>query len=157
MAADENKGTPLVILGVIAVIAIIGLVLMFSGAKKSAGAIPTVISSDLPSGMCDSPCTLAFGGNEAEVAMQTQRFLDRGFVYVGIGGVTYSVDGYQLALPCLCPPDTELPQFMATEEYAAIIGYRSTGTPVPMDVPSVEMPYQKSSAPGYPYPASINK
>jgi hypothetical protein len=38
---EEHRGVALVILGIIAVIAVIGLVLMFSGAKKSAGAIFT--------------------------------------------------------------------------------------------------------------------
>ena len=38
---EEHRGIALVILGIIAVIAIIGLVLMFSGAKKSAGMVFT--------------------------------------------------------------------------------------------------------------------
>ena len=38
---DQQRGLALVILGVVAVIAIVGLVLMFSGAKKSAGAVMT--------------------------------------------------------------------------------------------------------------------
>ena len=38
---DEHRGVALVILGIIAIIAVIGLVLMFSGAKKSAGAVFT--------------------------------------------------------------------------------------------------------------------
>ncbi|MBW2970296.1 hypothetical protein KY319_04200, partial [Candidatus Woesearchaeota archaeon] len=74
---EEHRGIALVILGVIAVIAVIGLVLMFSGAKKSTGAIPTLLG-DAPSGFCDSPCTFAFGASQSEVAMQTQRFMARG-------------------------------------------------------------------------------
>lgn len=38
---QEHRGVALVILGIIAVIAVIGLVLMFSGAKRSAGAVFT--------------------------------------------------------------------------------------------------------------------
>lgn len=38
---EEHRGVALVILGIIAVIAVIGLVLMFSGAKKSTGLIFT--------------------------------------------------------------------------------------------------------------------
>jgi len=38
---EEHRGIALVILGIIAIIAVIGLVLMFSGAKKSTGAIFT--------------------------------------------------------------------------------------------------------------------
>jgi len=38
---DQHRGIALVILGIIAIIAVIGLVLMFSGARSGTGAIPT--------------------------------------------------------------------------------------------------------------------
>ena len=37
--ADENKGVALAVLGIVAVLAIVGLVLLFTGAKKNAGAV----------------------------------------------------------------------------------------------------------------------
>jgi len=44
--ADEGKGVALTILGVVAIVAIIGLVLLFSGAKKGAtGAVPAIVGS----------------------------------------------------------------------------------------------------------------
>src|SRR3989344_5086287 len=100
MAAEEHRGIALVILGIIGIVAVIGLVLMFSGAKKSTGAVPTLLGSDPE--FCDSPCTFAFGANRAEVARQTQRFVESGFVPVGEVKFTYSVDGYELAGQCLC-------------------------------------------------------
>ncbi len=43
---EEHKGIALVILGIIAIVAVIGLVLMFSGAKKSAGMIFTSATNE---------------------------------------------------------------------------------------------------------------
>lgn len=162
---EEHRGIALVILGVIAVIAVIGLVLMFSGAKKSTGAIPTLLG-DAPSGFCDSPCTFAFGASQSEVAMQTQRFMARGFVPVGQVQFQYSVDGFQLMGQCVCPPQG-IPQFVSTPEQAQIVygtpySSRTPGTPSPMFVetplPTVgQLPVEPGSVPSYPYPASINK
>lgn len=163
---EEHRGIALVILGVIAVIAVIGLVLMFSGANKSAGAIPTLLGSEAPSGFCDSPCTFAFGASQSEVAMQTQRFMARGFVPVGQVQFQYSIDGFQLMGQCVCPPQG-IPQFIPTIEQAQIVygtqlSSRTPGTPSPMFVetplPTVgQMPVNVGGVPSYPYPASINK
>ena len=163
---EEHRGIALVILGIIAIIAVIGLVLMFSGAKKSAGAIPTLLGSEAPSGFCDSPCTFAFGASQAEVAMQTQRFMARGFVPVGQVQFHYSIDGFPLAGQCVCPPEG-IPQFINTPEdeqivYGSPLSGRSPGVPSPMNlqVPGQtagQMPVVKGSVPGYPYPQSLNK
>ncbi len=157
---EEHRGIALVILGIIAIIAVIGLVLMFSGARKSAGAVPTLLG-DAPSGFCDSPCTFAFGASQAEVEMQTQRFMARGFVPVGNVQFTYSVDGFGLAGQCVCPPQA-IPQFINTPENEQIVwesplAGRQPGVPSPMyaEVPGGQ--YQTGQVPSYPYPASLNK
>lgn len=158
---QEHRGVALVILGIIAIIAVIGLVLMFSGARKSVGAVPTLMGN-APSGFCDSPCTFAFGASQAEVAMQTERFMARGFVPVGDVQFTYSADGFGLAGQCLCPPQA-IPQFEDTAEYAQIVrgtplSGRTPGVPSPMYVESpAGMQYEIGQVPSYPYPASLNK
>lgn len=161
---EEHRGVALVILGVIAVIAVVGLVLMFSGADRSAGAVPTLLGN-APNGFCDSPCTFAFGASQSEVAMQTQRFLARGFVPVGDVQWTYAADGFGLAGQCLCPQ--EYTPFPATTEQASIVygtplSGRSPGTPSPMyletPAPTVGvMPVEQGRVPVYPYPANLNK
>ncbi|MBI4146158.1 hypothetical protein HY489_02360 [Candidatus Woesearchaeota archaeon] len=162
---DEHKGVALVILGIIAIIAVIGLVLMFSGAKKSAGAVPTLLG-EAPSGFCDSPCTFAFGASQSEVAMQTQRFRARGFVPVGQVEFTYIADNFPLYGQCLCPGEG-IPQFANTPEdeqivYGTPLSGRTPGTPSPMYVetpaPTIgQYPLDEQSPPSYPYPASLNK
>jgi len=166
---DEHRGIALVILGIIAIIAVIGLVLLFSGARKSVGAIPTILG-DAPSGFCDSPCTFAFGASQAEVAVQTQRFIARGFVPVGPVQFQYA-DGYGLAGQCLCPAQG-IPQFVSTPEQAQItygspLSGRTPGVPSAktgdLDRPSWQAPTiggyptDPQAPPSYPYPASINK
>lgn len=162
---QEHRGVALVILGIISVIAVIGLVLMFSGARKSAGAVPTLVGNEAPSGFCDSPCTFAFGANQAEVAMQTQRFMARGFVPVGQVQLKYSVDGFPLVGQCLCPPNKGVP-LPPTQEHAALVygtplSARTPGVPSPMFVetpaPAGGEQVSPTSPPSYPYPASLNK
>ena len=161
---EEQKGVALVILGVIAVVAVIGLVLMFTGAHKSAGAVPTLLGN-APSGFCDSPCTFAFGASQSEVAMQTQRFMARGFQPVGDVQWTYSADGFSLAGQCLCPPmNTPFASTLEDEQsvYTTPLSGRTPGTPSPMYVETPastvgQMPIQVGASPGYPYPASMNK
>jgi len=157
---QQHRGIALVILGAIAVIAVIGLVLMFSGAKKSAGAVPTLLG-DTASGFCDSPCTFAFGASQAEVTMQTQRFMARGFVPVGPVKFQYAVDGFGLQGQCVCPP--MVTPFASTIEYEQIVrgtplAGRTPGVPSPMFVQTPSgQPIDVTSPPAYPYPASINK
>ena len=162
---EEHRGVALVILGIIAIIAVIGLVLMFSGARKSVGAI-SGLEGKAPSGFCDSPCTFAFGASQSEVAMQTQRFMARGFVPVGEVSFTYIADNFPLLGQCLCPPQA-IPQFVPTSEQASIVygtslSGRTPGTPSPMFVETPaptagRAPVNVGGVPGYPYPASINK
>jgi len=154
---EEHRGVALVILGIIGIVAVIGLVLMFSGAKKSTGAVPTLMGN-APSGFCDSPCTFAFAASPAEVAMQTERYMARGFVPVGDVQWTYSVDGYELAGQCLCPPMAGVP-FSSTDEQEQIIGYRIPGVPAPTNVesPASARAWEVQEPPRYPYPASLNK
>lgn len=162
---QEHRGVALVILGIIAIIAVIGLVLMFSGAQKSAGAVPTLLG-DAPSGFCDSPCTFAFGASQSEVAMQTQRFMARGFVPVGEVQFTYNADGFSLGGQCLCPPQA-IPQFVNTAEdeqivYGTALSGRTPGVPSPMYVETPAptagaQPIEVQQVPSYPYPASLNK
>ncbi|VVB81092.1 Uncharacterised protein [uncultured archaeon] len=163
---EVHRGVALVILCIIAIIAVIGLVLMFSGANKSAGAIPTLLGKEAPSGFCDSPCTFAFGASQSEVAMQTERFVARGFVPVGQVNFKYSVDGFGLYGQCVCPPEG-IPQFVPTPEEAAIVygtplSSRTPGTPSPMyqETPMAtigQYPVTVGQVPSYPYPANINK
>lgn len=179
---EEHRGIALVILGIIAIIAVIGLVLMFSGAKKSAGAVFTnvvVTKEGLP---CDSPCTVFPSGNEYDTRMMGVRagLQNRGWVYLGtvkIDGTTRT--GYISAqteggwndpsLECWCPPQG-IPQFLPTQEYAAIIpgtgsgassnAGRYPGTPVDQ-YREISYPAGESQpigqVPSYPYPQSLNK
>ncbi|MBS3125716.1 hypothetical protein J4211_05735 [Candidatus Woesearchaeota archaeon] len=142
---EEHRGVALVILGIIGIVAVIGLVLMFSGAKKSTGAVPTLMGN-APSGFCDSPCTFAFAASPAEVAMQTERYMARGFV------------PDELAGQCLCPPMAGVP-FSSTDEQEQIIGYRIPGVPAPTNVesPASARAWEVQEPPRYPYPASLNK
>ena len=179
---EEHRGIALVILGIIAIIAVIGLVLMFSGAKKSAGAVFTNIPIQTSTGIaCDSPCILFPSGNEYDTRMQNARvdLQNRGWSYIGtvkIAGTTRT--GYISAntpggwndpiLECWCPPEG-IPQFVPTNEYAAIIPGtgsgsakevgRYPGTPVDQ---YTRLQYAAGipaagQVPSYPYPASMNK
>ncbi len=179
---EEHRGIALVILGIIAIIAVIGLVLMFSGAKKSAGAVFTnvvVTKEGLP---CDSPCTVFPSGNTYDTRMMGLRvdLQNRGWVSLGtvkIDGTTRT--GYISAqtpggwndpvLECWCPPKG-IPQFLPTNEYAAIVPGQSSGaaqyagrypgTPVDQytDIQFPGGPAQAiGQVPDYPYPASLNK
>jgi hypothetical protein len=157
---EQHRGIALVILGIIAIIAVIGLVLLFSGAQKSTGAVPTLLGN-APSGFCDSPCTFAFGASQAEVEMQKQRFMARGFVPVGDVSFTYNVDGFGLAGQCLCPPQA-IPQFVYSGENEQIVrgtplSGRQPGVPSPMYVEVPSGPVSVGEVPSYPYPASLNK
>jgi len=160
---EQHRGVALVILGIIAIIAVIGLVLMFSGARKSVGAVPTLLGTTLPGGFCDSPCTAGFGASDAEAWNQVIRFVEeRGFVPIGPTQVQYSVDGFELHTICVCPPMDVTP-FAPTGEEAQVV----YGTPYAPRVPGVASPmqvqvpagagYDVGSVPAYPYPASINK
>ena len=126
---DEHRGIALVILGIIAIIAVIGLVLMFSGAKKSAGAIFTNVGVD-PSvvSACDSPCTLFPSGNDYDAQMMEERLnrMNRKWIYVGDVTFTYGLGGRTETLGCWCPTEG-IPQFPPTDEYAAIIPGESRG------------------------------
>lgn len=180
---EEHRGIALVILGIIAVIAVIGLVLMFSGAKKSAGAVFTNVAIDTTTGFaCDSPCTIFPSGSVYDQQMMEARLNSGNRKWVLIGNVQLdgtTRTGYISAetqggyndplLGCWCPTEA-LPQFYATQEFAAIIPGESSGaasgagryagTPVNqyMDVnyPS-GIGDQPGQVPSYPYPGNLNK
>src|SRR5574342_1087016 len=174
---EEHRGIALVILGIIAVIAVIGLVLMFSGANKSAGGVFTNVVTTKQGLPCDSPCTVFPSGNEYDTRMMglTVDLQNRGWIYLGnvkIDGTTRT--GYISAdtpggwndpsLECWCPPKG-IPQFAATQEYAAIIPGTGTGpaqyagrypgTPVDQYT-NIQFPGGPEQAigqvPSYPYP-----
>ena len=86
----DNK-TSLFILGVVSVIAVIGLVMMFS-TNTIHGAEFTNIKP------CDSPCTMVVGYEE-----HLDNWLNAGFTYKGDTEFTY-IDGTKTIVPCVCPP-----------------------------------------------------
>jgi len=180
---EEHRGIALVILGIIAIIAVIGLVLMFTGANKSAGAVFT----NVPYGpgavtagpACDSPCTMWPSGNEYDTQMQNARVnaLNRGWTMIGtvkIDGTTQTGYGSEATtgawkdpvLQCWCPPKGN-PAFRPTQEYAAIVPGtgsgnavnvgRMAGTPVRQysTVQYASGAQGTGPVPSYPYPASL--
>ena len=179
---EEHRGIALVILGIIAIIAVIGLVLMFSGAKKSTGAVFTNSVMTKEGQPCDSPCTVFPSGNAYDTRMSGLRvnLQNRGWVNLGtvkIYGTTrtgyISADtpgGYNdPVLECWCPPQG-IPQFVPTDEFAAIIpgtgngpaqySGRYPGTPVDQYT-NIQFPGGPTQGvgqvPSYPYPQSLNK
>ena len=125
----EHRGLALVVLGVTSVIAIVGLVLMFSGAQNSTGALFTNTGITKGLAACDSPCTLFPSGNDHDALMMEQRLLNRGWVYVGDVAFTYAFgapEARKETLGCWCPQEGN-PAFPPTEEFAALISGESTG------------------------------
>lgn len=130
---DQHRGVALVILGIIAVIAIVGLVLLFTGAKQSAGALFTNTGVSPNINACDSPCTLFPSGSEYDTAMMENRLNSGNRKWIRVGTVTFNYisantpGGYNTpVLDCWCPV-TGNPQFAPTNEWAQIIPGMSTG------------------------------
>lgn len=131
---EEHRGVALVIMGVIAVVAVIGLVMMFSGAQKSAGALTTNWAVDGGEFACTSPCTIwpSHGGFQsqgvkgADEQMMADRAFLRNFVKVGPDVEFQYADGTWFRGECWCPREG-VPQFMPTEEFASIIPGESSG------------------------------
>lgn len=131
---EEHRGIALVIMGVIAVVAVIGLVMMFSTAKKSAGALTTNWAVDGSDFACTSPCTLwpshagfeTQGVKGADEQMMADRSFLRNFVKVGPDIEFQYADGTWFRGECWCPTKGN-PQFMPTEEYASLIKDQSSG------------------------------
>ena len=128
----EDKNVSLVVLGMIGVIAVLGLVLMFSGGEKTAGALAT--NQMIDGGYCDSPCTLFPGGNVHDNELQETRAKLKDYYNAGQTKFTYA-DGTEVVLDCLCPPPspkgTERPQFNPIpSEQASLIGERQAPVPV---------------------------
>src|SRR3990172_8636433 len=104
---DEHRGIALVILGIIAIVAVIGLVLMFSGAKKSAGAIFT--SATDGQYVCPLPTEIGkpqgfpvlAGPYENEAFLQ--RWLAAGYECVPAAGAG-QIDEYSYATWCCREP-----------------------------------------------------
>jgi|GEM_PF-2034662 len=130
---DQHRGVALVILGIIAVIAIVGLVLLFTGAKKSSGALFTNTGVSDGVNACDSPCTLFPSGNEYDTAMMESRLNSGNRKWIRVGTVNFKYisattpGGYnQPTLDCWCPVQGN-PAFAPTDEWAQIIPGMSTG------------------------------
>lgn len=182
MEDDQHRGIALVILGVIAVVAVIGLVLMFSG-RGNTGAVFTNVPVDTSTGIaCDSPCTIFPSGSVYDQQMMEARLNsgNRKWVYMGtvkLDGLTrtgyISADtpgGYNdPVLGCWCPTQGN-PAFAPTQEFAAIIPGTGTGdarnvgrypgTPVDQYeqvqyASGIVNPMQQP--PNYPNPANLNK
>jgi hypothetical protein len=179
---EEHRGIALVILGIISIIAVIGLVLMFTGANKSSGAVFTNVVTTKEGLPCDSPCTIFPSGNDYDTRMMGLRIdlQNRGWIYLGnvkIDGTTRT--GYISAqtaggwndptLECWCPTQGN-PAFPPTNEYAAIIPGTGSGAAenagrypgVPVDqYRDISFPAGGQQAvgqvPSYPYPGSLNK
>lgn len=134
---EEHRGVALVILGIIAVIAVIGLVLMFSNAKNT-GALTTNWGVDGSSFACTSPCTLwpshagfdTRGTKGVDETMMADRAYLRNFVKVGPDIEFRYADGSWFKGECWCPREG-YPQFMPTEEFAAIIPGTGVGASEP--------------------------
>lgn len=167
---EEHRGIALVILGIIAVIAVIGLVLMFTNSNRSAGALFTNTGVTPGIVACDSPCTLFPSGNDYDAMMMEDRVdaANRKWIYVGDVTFTYIIDGRTEVLGCWCPTQGS-PQFPPTEEFASIIPGESSGpaqyagrypgTPVDMysdiSYPAAPRSDPMGTPPGY-YPLGTN-
>src|SRR3989344_6224778 len=136
---NEHRGLALAVLGMVFIVAVIAAVLMFSGSQKSTGAVSGLTGQTT----CDSPCTFAFGASPAEITMQTERFVRRGFVPVGKVQTTYA-NGREAEGQCLCPPIGALKN--AGEDFQ-VIGIRPEGIPAPYDVEVDGAEYEVSEAP----------
>lgn len=131
---EQHRGIALVIMGIIAIVAVIGLVLMFSGAKNSAGALTTNWGVGDSEFACTSPCTLwpSHGGFQeqgvkgADEQMMADRSFLRNFVKVGPDIEFQYADGTWFRGECWCPREG-IPQFLPTQEYASIIPGESSG------------------------------
>ncbi len=104
--AEEGRNLGLVILGIVAIIAVVGLVLLLSGGKVTkTGQIVNVPALD---GLreCDSPCTPALLGPYGESGYQVtdfeQSFGNKGYE-TGYEDPRYPGSG---ALVCICPTET---------------------------------------------------
>ena len=122
----EDKNLSLLVLGMIGVIAVIGIVLMFSGGKQATGAVFTNegVTADAP---CDSPCTLFPSGREYDRQMQEDRIneLNRNWRFSHYVTFTYIMGGRKEVLGCWCP--IQVTPFAPTEEFAQIIPGTSRG------------------------------
>jgi hypothetical protein len=101
--AEEGRNLSLVILGIVAIIAVVGLVLLLSGGKAAnTGQILNVPALD-GAPQCDSPCTLGLLGPYGESGYQIedfeQAFASKGFE-TGYEDPRYPGSG---RLVCVCP------------------------------------------------------
>ncbi|OYT32719.1 hypothetical protein B6U93_00705 [Candidatus Woesearchaeota archaeon ex4484_78] len=122
---SEDKNISLLVLGMIGIIAVIGLVLMFSGNKHSTGALftNTGVTADAP---CDSPCTLFPSGNDYDAQMMENRLSQMNWKFSHYVTFTYITDGRKEVLGCWCPTQGT-PQFIENENKEM---RRALGTPV---------------------------
>jgi hypothetical protein len=126
--AEEGRNLSLVILGIVAIIAVVGLVLLLSGGKATkTGNILNVPSLDgLPG--CDSPCTPALLGPYGESDYQAGDFVQafgRDCYLTGYEDPRYPGSG---PLACCCP---------TTRGRSVLVGDRSVVSGAPFNMDSV--------------------
>jgi len=90
--AEEGKNLGLVILGIVAIIAIVGLVLLLAGGKKTTGNLVTMTGCDSPS----TPVLAPPGGNP----LFLERWVAAGYSCVKASGD----DEYGMESWCCTPP-----------------------------------------------------
>lgn len=118
----EDKNISLVVLGIIGVIAVLGLVLMFSGGKQSTGAVMT-------SAECPPKTTPIFGGSDWENWNDAlQNYENRGFTILRD---TIGVDSFGNRIACAVQPEET--GAYTNKEAGQNIGYRPVGTPIPAE------------------------
>ncbi len=119
----EDKNVSLIVLGMIGVIAVLGLVLMFSGGKQATGAVPT-------SALCPAGSTPIFGGSDWENfndAMQNYR--NRGFIILED---TIGTDSFGNPIACAAQPTDKTGPYVSSTT-GQNIGFRPVGVPIPAE------------------------
>ena len=132
---DEHRGMALVVMGITAIVGVIGLVLMFSGGDKSTGALFTNEGYTNSNLKCDSPCTIfpsqggmaekGVTGHDELMMANRVTVAGREFTKVFDVVVPYA-DGTYFTGGCYCPPQGN-PAFGPTQEFAALIPGTSSG------------------------------
>ena len=145
MAEESGKGVALVILGIVAIIAIVGLVLLFTGARKAATgdfALPAAKEyGGAIRGVMD-PYSRAFSGRAMDYPSgQTEAFSAE---YPGSGGVQVGGDSYG---------NTNVPR---GEQYDTAITYNRGMTEIPSKA-ACQFMAERSNKPEFSEPADAQE